>query len=449
MIILKDSTAYLIFYKNKDFLDYGSSFTATLKTKEKLTSEEIEFSTTVTVDESINYFKFEKDLTTLKNGTYTYKLYINDGTLEVLYETGILKRTTVEDINYANSLNTDAYVYRERDDDPIFVYGNEKDAEIIPIPPAPDPSEFEVYAKLNSSEEQIVYVRIIGSDFTYSENGISYSIFTTDSNNIASLPTSTGSVVIKAKDVSAFSFWYSPLTLDSLIFDNIEFRAISVTLLSFNELCHWVKGNTSISFTSTVDTSHIVDMSLMFDFWESIYSPILDLSNLDTSNVTNMGGMFNDFAGKGVLDLSNFNTSNVTDMGSMFASSSFYALDLSSFDTSNVTNMGAMFQYATRIVNLDLSNFDTSNVTDMNNMFQGDNKLNYLNITGWNTINVTVMNNMFDGAGWNSLGATICGDLNSMTAAPNTNMFRDAQFAHPNAGEQIALTNGYVYNYSC
>ena len=43
------------------------------------------------------------------------------------------------------------------------------------------------------------------------------------------------------------------------------------------------------------------------------------------------------------IDLSNFDTSNVTDMYSMFSDSSATTLDLSSFDTSRVTNMIFMF----------------------------------------------------------------------------------------------------------
>ena len=43
------------------------------------------------------------------------------------------------------------------------------------------------------------------------------------------------------------------------------------------------------------------------------------------------------------LDLSNFNTSNVTDMSGMFQNSRATTLDLSSFNTSNVTNMSGMF----------------------------------------------------------------------------------------------------------
>ena len=69
------------------------------------------------------------------------------------------------------------------------------------------------------------------------------------------------------------------------------------------------------------------------------------------------------------LDLSNFNTSKVTNMSQMFGMChNLKELDVSNFDTSNVTNMGGMFS-GSQVTELDLSSFDTSQVTDMSYMF--------------------------------------------------------------------------------
>ena len=96
---------------------------------------------------------------------------------------------------------------------------------------------------------------------------------------------------------------------------------------------------------------------------------LFDLKKADTSNVTNMSGMFWGI-GSDNLDLSAFDTSNVTDMSEMFMFAFVPSINLSSFNTSKVTNMEGMFSY---IINstLDISNFDTSNVTLMTNMFFG------------------------------------------------------------------------------
>ena len=71
-----------------------------------------------------------------------------------------------------------------------------------------------------------------------------------------------------------------------------------------------------------------------------------------------------------IINLYNLNTTNVTSMEHMFARClNLTSLDLSHFDTRNVTNMWATFGACTKLTSLDLSNFDTSKVTDMSQMF--------------------------------------------------------------------------------
>lgn len=67
-----------------------------------------------------------------------------------------------------------------------------------------------------------------------------------------------------------------------------------------------------------------------------------DLSNLDTSYVTNMSHMFVDSRSTS-LNLSSFNTSRVTTVSSIFQKSSVELLNLSSFDTKSLYFTGAMF----------------------------------------------------------------------------------------------------------
>ncbi|EPA8215078.1 immunoglobulin-like domain-containing protein [Enterococcus hirae] len=102
------------------------------------------------------------------------------------------------------------------------------------------------------------------------------------------------------------------------------------------------------------------------------------LSQLDTSNVTDMSKMFKGMSSITSLDVSGFDTSNVTNMNDMFwGMSSVTSLDVSGFDTSNVTTMIYMFNGLSSVTSLDLSNFDTSKVTDRWNMF-GDTPLKKL-----------------------------------------------------------------------
>ena len=124
----------------------------------------------------------------------------------------------------------------------------------------------------------------------------------------------------------------------------------------------------------------------------------IDVTNLDTSQITDMNSMFIGCMGLTSLDLSNFDTSKVTNMQAMFAiCSSLISLDLSNFDTSKVTNMQAMFASCSSLTSLDLSNFDTSKVTDMRSMFNGCGGLTSLDVSNFNTSQVTTMDGMFIG----------------------------------------------------
>ncbi|WP_182925190.1 BspA family leucine-rich repeat surface protein, partial [Listeria monocytogenes] len=143
---------------------------------------------------------------------------------------------------------------------------------------------------------------------------------------------------------------------------------------------------------SNLDTSNVTSMRQMF---YSNAATSLDLSNFDTSNVTDMYYMFAASAATS-LDVSSFDTSKVTSMDSMFYGSLATSLDVSSFDTSKVTNMRQMF-IGSLATSLDLSNFDTSKVTSMYGMFQYS-AATSLNLSNFDTSNVTNMGYMFAGA---------------------------------------------------
>ncbi len=123
----------------------------------------------------------------------------------------------------------------------------------------------------------------------------------------------------------------------------------------------------------------------------------ITFNNVDTSNVTNMSGMFTGCEKLAELNLpDNFVTSNVTILSQMFAQcSSLTSLDVSKFNTSNVTDMYEMFAECSSLTSLDLSSFNTSNVTDMYAMFRDCEKLESINVSGFNTLKVEDMDDMF------------------------------------------------------
>ena len=140
----------------------------------------------------------------------------------------------------------------------------------------------------------------------------------------------------------------------------------------------------------------------MFSFMSNLAT--LNLSNFDTSKVTNMHAMFYGMTNLAALDLSNFNTSQVQDMSSMFSGvfNLITTLNLSSFDTSKVRYMTSMFSGMPNLTTLDISNFNTSQVINMSYMLylRNEDKLMdkletiYVN-NDFNTANLTDFSYMF------------------------------------------------------
>ena len=153
---------------------------------------------------------------------------------------------------------------------------------------------------------------------------------------------------------------------------------------------------TTIEGIEYLNTTNVTNMSGMFRGCDALTT--LDISNFDTKNVTNMGWMFGSCHALTTLDVSNFDTKNVTDMNNMFSyNSALTILDVSNFDTKNVTDMSNMFYECKALTTLDVSKFDTKNVTDMSYMFSGCYTLTTLNVSNFDTKNVTNMSSMFSG----------------------------------------------------
>ena len=123
---------------------------------------------------------------------------------------------------------------------------------------------------------------------------------------------------------------------------------------------------------------------------------MIDISRLDTSQVTDMSFAFYGCTYLRQLDLSTFNTENVTTMSDMFNNCQYLTnLKISSFNTSNVTTLRNMFKQCSNITSLNLSSFDTSQVKSLYYTFASCTKLK--TITGvLNLINCTDFSNSFN-----------------------------------------------------
>ena len=156
----------------------------------------------------------------------------------------------------------------------------------------------------------------------------------------------------------------------------------------------------------------------MFAYLDNVST--LDLSGLDTSNMTSMRRMFLNSKSLTNIDVSGFDTSKVISMYEMFRGCSSLAnIDVSSFNTGAVTDMQRMFCNCFLLINLNLSNFDTSKVVNMYEMFFGCNSLTNLDITNFNTSNLVNMSEMFF-----DCSSLISLDLSSFNTSNVTNMAR-------------------------
>ena len=191
------------------------------------------------------------------------------------------------------------------------------------------------------------------------------------------------------------------LSIKKAVFDS-SFAGYSPTSTAY-----WFGGHynnlTTISNLTYLNTSEVTNMRGMFYFCKSLTE--LDLSRFNTANVTDMTFMFAGCESLKSLEVSFFNTSKVTSMGSMFTNcSQLTTLELRNFDTSNVTDMGWMFYGCKALTQLDISTFDTSKVTQMRCMFYDCTSVEELDVSGFNTENVTDMGWMF----------TRCGKIKSL-----------------------------------
>ena len=184
-------------------------------------------------------------------------------------------------------------------------------------------------------------------------------------------------------------------TISTVVFDNSfqQYNDLTSTSLWF-EYC---RSLTEIKGIENLQTSNVIDMSGMFDECFSLLS--LDLSTFETQNVKDMQGMFAGCKKLMSLDVGNFNTENVTNMRSMFEGCEILEnLNINNFCITNVVRINNMFEDCYALTVLDLSSFDTSNVIKMDEMFNDCIALTTIYVSDkWTTAKVEDGNSMFDG----------------------------------------------------
>ena len=201
-------------------------------------------------------------------------------------------------------------------------------------------------------------------------------------------------------------YMFSGCTKLENIYLNGDFSGVSTAKYMFNHCENlWNLKLNHVSMASGEDSrnysnvsgnnkafANCTDMSFMFSFCKKLSS--IDMAEWDTSNVTNMDNMFaqlgNNRTDTFVLDVSNLNTSSVTNFKLMFDANTKTSdfVGLHKFNTSSATTFEGMFYNCSAVTKLDLSSFTTTHVTNINNMFymyNNDNKLTtiYVNSAQW------------------------------------------------------------------
>ncbi|MBR2673941.1 MAG: BspA family leucine-rich repeat surface protein [Mogibacterium sp.] len=119
---------------------------------------------------------------------------------------------------------------------------------------------------------------------------------------------------------------------------------------------------------SKYDTSKVENMALMF---YGSNAKTIDMTGLNTSKVENFQQMFDDCdKATEIKGYENFNTESATNMRGMFNNTGLETIDVSNYKTSNVKDMGYMFNENQKLKEIKgLDNLDTSKVKIAENMF--------------------------------------------------------------------------------
>ena len=149
---------------------------------------------------------------------------------------------------------------------------------------------------------------------------------------------------------------------------------------------------------SNWDTSNVTDMSFMFyHCTDQDFNP--DVSNWDTSKVTTLQSMFDGCTGNNFNpNFSNWDTSSVTTTEGMFynCKGNSFNPDLVDWDTSNVTNTRYMFAYNSGTsFNPNVSNWNVSNLVNTEYMFRNCSGLTKLDLHNWNPTALEISSYMF------------------------------------------------------
>lgn len=285
-------------------------------------------------------------------------------------------------------------------------------------------------SKYQSDSEWAVFKSIIEVDYQQPE---AYAVLSTDQTTLsfyydANKESRQGTIYTADQFRTTYNDdgWSSfDRKISSVVFDNsfADYDGLTSTKYWFHT-CTSLK---AIYGLTNLNTSNVTDMSFMFDECWSLTS--IDLSHFNTDKVTNMQYMFSNCRGLTNLDLSKFNTEKVKFTSGMFRGcKGLTNLDLTKLNTGKVLDMGYMFMDCSGLTSLDLSKLNTESVYNMCGMFQNSNNLSILDLRGWNTSRVTTMDSSNPDNDWGMFSG--CSSLVTIKVSEGWNTDNVTSSAH-------------------
>jgi surface protein len=125
---------------------------------------------------------------------------------------------------------------------------------------------------------------------------------------------------------------------------------------------------------------------------------ILNISNFDLSNAILIHRIFYNCSSLTSLDLGNFNISSaVSFVGLFYGCKEIRYLNLSKLKYSSAANMDGMFSNCNKLISVDLSNLNSNNSIYLTNLFKNCINLEYINLSRFIENSNANVSNIFDG----------------------------------------------------
>ncbi len=213
--------------------------------------------------------------------------------------------------------------------------------------------------------------------------------------------------------------------VEKIVFENFDTSSVPIMTGMFKDLSKL----TSVNMTA-LDTSSVYYMNEMFSGCSSLTN--IDLSGLGSDSLVYVANMFGNCTNLQEIIMKKFNFGHVNFESGVSGYSNYYCafsnlpnvetIDLTNANTSGVTNMFDMFYNCKKLRNIiGLNTLDTSSVTDMQYMFSECDALTSIDLSNLKIISVQTMHSMFSGCDY--LQNVIFTGRESITLTDMSNMF--------------------------